>query len=117
MNEASFSLLDILNFDLSSNILEIFVVLLLKLLLVNGEWELSNNGEFLANGEFLIELKGELQSFSGVFCDVFFSRSIEGCKYSGDTFCISPRILRLDGVAIGDGVLLKLSECGFIFSL
>lgn len=96
MND-SFSLFDILNFVRSSNILDILVVLLLKLLLVNGEREfLSNKGEF-------------------------FNRSMDGEIFlnNGETFTfwISPSILRLDGVAFGEGVWLKFRECGFILIL
>lgn len=101
----SFSLLDILNFVLSSNILVIFELRFKLPRLVKGDSELrSINGDFFSNN------------------GVFFNLSIVGESFglNNGELVISPKTLRFDGVAIGEfsgDCLLKSKECGIILIL
>lgn len=118
-----FSLLDILNFDLSSKILvilfdDVFVRFKVKDdLVVNGEELLSIKGDFFI-GVSILSITGEF--FGKNEISDFFWRNKGDLMFSvldglnRDEFCISPRILRFDGVWVGE---FKSSDCGSILSL
>lgn len=118
-----FSLLDILNFDLSSKILVILfdeVLVRFKVnddLVVNGEELLSIKGDFF-NGVSIRSITGEFLGKNGI--SVFFWRNSGDLIFSvldgrnSEEFCISPSILRFDGVWVGE---FKSSECGSILNL